>query len=131
MQDLNQNELEVMRILWEHGPLKPAAIQEEFSWPIENATLRSVLAVLMDKGHVTRRRNGKAYFYRARSGRRRGLARMAERMAQVFAGGSTTDLIAQLIRIERLSAVEIEELRRIASECSPTREGPASDRPQG
>jgi len=118
MQDLNQNELETMRILWEHGNMKPAEIQEGFAWPIENATLRSVLAGLMDKGHVTRRKNGKAYYYRAASNRRKGLSRMAQRMAQVFAGGSTAELIAQLIRMERLSPEDIEELRHMASGAS-------------
>ena len=54
MEDLNRNELEAMRILWEHGMMKPAEIQEEFSWPIENATLRSVHAGLIEKGHVRR-----------------------------------------------------------------------------
>lgn len=118
MEDLNRNELEAMRILWEHGMMKPAEIQEEFSWPIENATLRSVLVGLMEKGHVRRRKNGKAYYYRATSNRRKGLSRMARRMAQVFAGGSTAELIAQLIRMEKLSPKEIEELRLIADSRS-------------
>lgn len=118
MDDLNQNELEALRILWEHGSMKPAEIQEKFSWPIENATLRSVLAVLMEKGHVSRRKNGKAFFYRATSNRRKSLSKMARRMAQVFAGGSTAELIAQLIRTEKLSPREIEELRRIAASHS-------------
>jgi predicted transcriptional regulator len=127
MQDLNQNELETMRVLWEHGRMKPAEIQEDFSWPIENATLRSVLAGLMEKGHVTRRKNGKAYYYRAASNRGKGLSRMANRMAQVFAGGSTAELIAQLIRIEKLSPEDIEELRRIAAgpSAEPSADGAA------
>jgi len=118
MEDLNRNELEAMRILWEHGMMKPAEIQGKFSWPIENATLRSVLVGLMEKGHVRRRKNGKAYYYRATSNRRKGLSRMARRMAQVFAGGSTAELIAQLIRMEKLSPKEIEELRLIADSRS-------------
>lgn len=130
MQDLNQNELEALRILWEHGSMKPAEIQEKFSWPIENPTLRSVLAVLIEKGHVTRRKNGRAFFYRATSNRRKGLSRMARRMAQVFAGGSTADLIAQLIRMEKLSPNDIEELRRIAAAPSSSDRKSTSDTAQ-
>ena len=116
MAELNRNEMEAMRILWQGGALKPAQIQEQFSWSIENATLRSVLALLVDKGLVTREKRGKAFFYRARSSQRGMLSKMARRMAHVFTGGSTADLIAQLIKNEKLSRQEIEELRRIAAE---------------
>ena len=116
MAHLNRNELEAMRVLWERGALKPAAIQEDFSWPIENPTLRSVLRVLMDKGLVIRRKKGKAYYYRAKARQRSVLKDMSQRMADVFTGGSAAGLIAQLIKTEKLSIEEIEELRRIADE---------------
>ena len=54
-------ELKVMRLLWEHGELKPAELQERFPEPIKNPALRSYLTTLLEKGHVTRRRVGKAY----------------------------------------------------------------------
>jgi len=113
MQDFNRNEMEALRVLWEHGSLKPAEIQAHFSPPIDNGTLRSVLSGLVDKGHVARAKSGKAFYY---SARRRGslLSTMARRMAEIFSGGSTTDLIAQLIEVEKLSPAEIEEIRRIA-----------------
>ncbi len=128
MQDLNLNELEVLRVLWERGSPKPAEIQEYFSWPIENATLRSVLRGLVDKGHATRAKNGKAFYYSAKAPRGGLLSTMARRMAEVFTGGSTADLIAQLIEAERLSPAEIEELRRIA-EAKADAETAASERP--
>jgi len=115
MTDLNRNELEAMRVLWERGALKPADIQGEFEWPIENATLRSVLRQLVEKGHARREKQGKAYFYQARASRRSLLDSMARRMARVFSGGSAADLIAQLIRAEELSDEEIETLRRLAA----------------
>ena len=116
MSELNKNELEAMRILWESPELKPAQIQEQFSWPIENATLRSVLAVLVEKNLATRTKRGKAFFYQAKRSRRSMMARMAQTMAHVFTGGSTLDLIVQLIKTEKLSKQEIDELRRIAAE---------------
>ena len=54
-----------MRVLWEHGELKPAELQERFSEPIKNPALRSYLTTLLEKGHVTRRRVGRAYYYKA------------------------------------------------------------------
>ena len=116
MAQLNRNELEAMRVLWEKGSLKPAQIQDDFSWSIENATLRSALRLLVEKGLVTRGKKGKAYYYRAKASRRRVLKSMSQRMAHVFTGGSAADLIAQLIKTEELSKKEIEELRRIAAQ---------------
>ena len=105
-----------MRILWEKGPLRPAEIQELFAWRIDNGTLRSVLRVLMEKGHLKRRKVGNAFVYRANASRQRLQSRMAWLMADVFTGGSTADLIAQLIKTEKLSSREIEELSRITEE---------------
>lgn len=116
MASFTQGELEVMQVLWEgEQPLKPAEIQELFPRPIRNAALRSVLLVLLDKGHVKRKRIGKAYYYQAAVPRETAIAKMARRMAEAFCGGSSAALIAHLIRSEKLSEEDIRELRRVAS----------------
>ncbi len=115
MTDLREAELETMRILWEtEEPLKPADIQQGFSWEIDNGTLRSTLAGLMEKGHVTRGKKGKAFFYRPKSSREKLMSQIAGRLANFFTGGSAADFITQLIQSEKLSPEEIAELRRIA-----------------
>ncbi|MCX7044426.1 MAG: BlaI/MecI/CopY family transcriptional regulator [Candidatus Sumerlaeota bacterium] len=116
MTELNKNEMEAMRILWRGGEHKPAEIQAEFSWSIENATLRSALAELVNQGLAAREKQGKAFFYRAAGSQRSAFSKMAQRMAHVFTGGSTAGLIAQLIQNEKLSVQEIGELRRLAAQ---------------
>jgi predicted transcriptional regulator len=115
MPDLNNTQLEVLRILWKLGPLKPAEIEEHFSWPIENATLRSVLRKLCETDHVRREKQGRAYVYCAATTHRAMLTRMVRRMAKIFSGGSHAAFISQLIECEELSPDEIAELRRIAN----------------
>lgn len=107
-------ELEVMQVLWEHDALKPGEIQEKFPRPIRNAALRSVLLVLLEKGHVTRRKVGKAYYYKARTPRQSTLRKMTRRLAEVFCGGSPAVLIAHLIESEELSEEDIRQLKRLA-----------------
>ncbi len=116
MSDLNQNELETMRILWDADSLKPAEIQKQFAWAIENSTLRSVLRNLGERSLVTRRKHGKAYFYKAKKHRHTQFARTMQRMAEVFAGGSKSGLIFELLKREKLTLEELNELRRIAGE---------------
>ncbi len=62
MSSFTSTELEVMKILWEHGDLKPAQIQDRYCRPIKNAALRFQLKVLLEKGHITRQKIGKAYY---------------------------------------------------------------------
>ncbi len=65
MPPFTPGELTVMRLLWELGEMKPADIQRRFPEPIKNPALRSHLTILLGKGHVSRRKVGKAFFYKA------------------------------------------------------------------
>ena len=113
---LNRNELEALRILWEHGELKPVEIQAGFSWPIENATLRSVLVNLVGKGHVRREQRGKAFFYAARIHKTTLLQSMMQTLAQVFAGGSHRELVAQLVETGDIKPDDLKVLSETATE---------------
>ena len=107
-------ELEVMQVLWEHGALKPAEIEERFPRPIRNAALRSLLLILLGKGHVKRRLVGKAYVYEARTPSEGTLRKMTRRLAEIFCGGSTAALIAHMIETEKLSDDDIRELEAVS-----------------
>ena len=115
-ESLNQNELEALRILWERGELKPAHIQSRFSWPIENATLRSVLVNLVEKGHIIRKLHGKAFFYGACAKKTTLLQNMLQTMARVFAGGSSRELVAQLVETGDIKPEDLELIRRTTTE---------------
>jgi predicted transcriptional regulator len=114
MASFTSSELEVMKILWEHGELKPSQMQDRYPRPIKNAALRFQLKVLLDKGHVARRKIGKAYYYKAVTARQGAFRRMAQRMAEVYCRGSAAGLIAELIKTEKLTKDEIQELQRVA-----------------
>jgi BlaI family penicillinase repressor len=112
---LNQNELEALRILWEHGELKPAEVQSRFAWPIENATLRSVLVNLVEKKHITRRLQGKAFFYAARIPKATLLETTMQTLARIFSGGSRQELVMQLLDKSDLKPADLDLLRRTAA----------------
>ena len=111
---LNNNELEVLRLLWEQPPRKPADLQGGFGWAIDNGTLRSVLTGMVDRGLLKRERDGRAYFYSPRVRRETQLKRVIGRIADVFASGSTGELLMSLVKNEKLSDDEIQRLREIA-----------------
>ena len=120
MSRFTPGELKVMRLLWEHGELKPAELQERFPEPIKNPALRSYLTTLLEKGHVTRRRVGKAYYYKAVTRSRSAFRTMLGELVDVYCGGSVQALVMNIIKSERLSEDELLELKRLADDGDST-----------
>jgi BlaI family penicillinase repressor len=116
MPRFTDGELEVMRVLWKHGEMKPAEIQAEFPREIKNPALRSYLTILLEKGHVTRRLKGKAYHYKAKTSRESAFRATYRMLADTFCDGSTESLLCRLIKSENLSDAELLELKRLADE---------------
>jgi BlaI family transcriptional regulator, penicillinase repressor len=119
MSRLTPGEFEVMRILWKHGELKPAEIQKHCSRPIKNAALRSYLTILVEKGHLTRRAKGKAFYYRPKTKRASVFRWMLRDLIDTFCGGSSEALLCHLVAKEKLSPEELVELQRVAQLKSP------------
>lgn len=113
--NLNPNDLEVMQILWEQGPLKPLEIQQRLGTSVKNAALRWQLVTLMEKGHVTRQKVGKAYYYQATTSQQSVFEKFAQRLINVFGGGSAVALIGRMIDQEMMSPEDIKQLRKFAS----------------
>lgn len=111
--NLTRGELEVMSILWEEGELKPAEIQKRFPREIKNSALRSYLSILYEKGHVTRRLEGKAYYYEARTQRRRAVQERLRELVDVYCKGSVHSLLLNLAETEDLSDEDIEALKKL------------------
>jgi predicted transcriptional regulator len=122
MAKLTDAELEVMEILWKDGELNPPQIEERFPRPIKNSAVRGTLSVLLGKGHVTRRKQGKAYFYKAQTGPETAFSSFYQRLLGSVFGGSREALLVHLIREEKLSEKELLELKRLAEEpLEPTK----------
>lgn len=120
MAKFTPGELEVMRILWSHGELKPAEIQRRFSREIRNNALRSYLTILLEKGHVIRQRKGKAYYYRAKTRLESTFRLMFDELVRSCFDGSTEALLCHLIKQEELSEDDLLELKRMAEEETPS-----------
>ena len=112
---LTETELNVMRVLWEKGELKPAQIQAAFGKPIQNNALRGVLTILVEKGHLTRRRVGKAFFYKPLTRKESAFRSLFRQMVQTFWNGSTEAMLAHLIREEKLSERDWKKLKAISN----------------
>jgi BlaI family penicillinase repressor len=120
MPPFTPGELCVMRLLWEHGELKPGELQSRYPERIKNSALRSYLTILLEKGHVSRRKAGKAYFYKAVTRRESAFRTTLRDFVNAYCGGSTQALLLNLISSEKLSERELVALKRLADESEAT-----------
>jgi len=114
MAGFTAGEMQVMRILWEHGELKPSEIEGRFPRPIKNAALRSYLTILVEKGHLVRRRKGNAFYYRPKTKRESTFRSMLGDLVNTFCDGSVEALLCCLLAKEKLSEQELLDLQRMA-----------------
>jgi BlaI family transcriptional regulator, penicillinase repressor len=109
-------ELKVMRLLWAHGELKPAELERLFPEPIKNSALRSYLGILLEKGHVSRRAVGKAYYYKAITRSRSAFRKTLGDLVEAYCGGSLQSLVMNIIQMEKLSEDDLIALKRLADQ---------------
>jgi predicted transcriptional regulator len=119
MPTFTPGELAVMQLLWERGEMKPADLQRNFPWKIKNPALRSHLTILLGKGHVTRRKIGKAYFYQAATRRHSAFRSTLRELVDNYCGGSMRALVLNLIKTEKLTGTELLEIERLAKGGAP------------
>ncbi len=115
-------ELDVMEILWRDGECSATQIEERISRSITNSSIRSILTILLEKGHLSRRKRGKAFLYTATTQPESAFTTAFTRMIDAFFRGSTDAFLAHLIEREHLSETELLNLKRIG-ERKPTKKG--------
>jgi BlaI family transcriptional regulator, penicillinase repressor len=109
-------ELEFMRIIWELGEPSPDEIGEALARTgrgISIGSVRNVLAIMMHKGYLARRKEGKAYRYRGKVHKdeaRRTI--IADLLANAFEGSESL-VVAALLENRAISAEEREKIRRL------------------
>ncbi|MEM7600678.1 MAG: BlaI/MecI/CopY family transcriptional regulator [Verrucomicrobiota bacterium] len=115
-----------MQLLWgADDALKPSEIESQFSWPIENTTLRSVLAVMLDRGDLDREKRGKAYHYFPRQLKTEALGDMLSGLVRLFGSRSRVGLVSRLMQEESLTDEEVRHLKELALDTeTPTTKAP-------
>lgn len=112
-------ELEFMKILWEKGEAAPDEVIEAFANIGRNltyGTIRNMLVLMIEKGHVARRKQGKVYLYKALVGENEAKKKMVEDiLARVF-DGSESSMVATLLSGKDVQEDELNEIRRIVDD---------------
>ena len=109
-------ELEVLKVLWAHGP---ATVREVLTHlhqrgrRVAYTTVQTLLTRLEQKRYATSDKSEFAYVYRAKLTRERVTRSRLKTLVKQLYDGAAGPLVLQLIRTERFSAQEIEELQEL------------------
>ena len=118
-------ELEVLQIIWEHGPCTVREVMNLLSpkRPRAYTSVMSLMSVMADKGMLRQKAEGKAFIYSAKVSRNKTQSRMLGDLLNRAFDGSASALVAHLLRETELSIEEMDEIRQAIAEFGKKKGG--------
>jgi BlaI family penicillinase repressor len=111
-------EWEVMNVLWERAPASAIevadALRDRTGW--HPKTVKTLLGRLVKKGVLRFREEGNRYVYSPAIPRQRYVREESASFIDRVFGGETTPALMHFVRNSRLSAEDIDELRKLLEE---------------
>ena len=101
-----------MDIVYAAGKVSAREVMDGMPDPPSYATVRSILRVLVEKGELTFKKDGRSYIYAARKSRDRVARSALSRLLQTFYGGSVGQAVSGLLELESADLGD-DELKRI------------------
>jgi BlaI family transcriptional regulator, penicillinase repressor len=108
---LTPREAQIMEVLWTQGPCPADRIREALPDHPHDSTVRTLLRILETKSFVKHSIQGKAFIYRPAVKRANAERKAVNSLLQRFFGGSAEALVLRLIEDEKLTAVQLEQLK--------------------
>ena len=111
----SNSELEVLNVLWSAGPATVRDVYErlERREEIGYTTVLRVMQRMLKKGLVSRHSAGRKHVYAAGHRRQNLIGRVTRNFVDRVFLGSSSDLVLKALEHERLTAEEIDEIRRL------------------
>jgi len=109
---LSQREREIMDAIYRLGRATAKEVQEKLTDDLANATIRTMLRILEEKGHLKHVEDGRKFVYSPTRPRSREAKNAMQRLVGVFYEGSVASAMAGLLRMKdtQLSDKELDEL---------------------
>ena len=105
-------ELEVLKILWEHGPSTVREVMRQQADERAYTSVMSLLNVMTEKGLLRRRPQGRAFLYETAAEREATLGGMLRDMLGRAFEGSASAMVAHLLEQSSPDDEELSEIRR-------------------
>jgi BlaI family transcriptional regulator, penicillinase repressor len=118
-QDVTDAELAVLQVLWTRGAATIRQLTDAVypdGGTAHYATVQKLLERLEAKGCIRRERTSAAHLFSATIRQEELIGRRLRAMAEKLCGGSLTPLLTHLVRAERLTPRQRQELRALIDE---------------
>jgi predicted transcriptional regulator len=116
--NISEAEAQVMEVLWQRSPQGTeeiaAALKGSQAWQL--ATIKTLLNRLLNKGAVQAEKDGRRYLYSPRLQREDWVGQQSIGLLDRLFGGSLAPLVAQFSSQRRLSAEDLDALKRLIAE---------------
>jgi BlaI family transcriptional regulator, penicillinase repressor len=108
--ELGELERAVMKIMWSHESLTAELVREKLPRPLKEATVRTVLRRLEDKGYVKHAVENRTFIYSAAESRGHVATRAVKRIVDWFCDGSVDEVLVGMVDAEMVSKAQLDRL---------------------
>jgi len=114
--ELGELERAILLVVWRKGTLTAEQVREELGRPLKDATIRTVLRRLEEKGYLAHTVEDRTFLYRPAESRQRVTGRAVKRIMDWFCEGSVEALLVGMVDSKVLDRAELQRLaERIAA----------------
>ncbi len=116
--DLSRRERQILEVIYRLGEASANDIMAALPESLANATVRTQLRILEDKGVVKHRREGKKFLFRPSVNRKAAAKSALRSVLATFFGGSVEDALATHLADPKanLDAEQMQRLRKLIDE---------------
>lgn len=111
---LSRRERQIMDIVYSRKEATANDVLAEIPDPLSRVTVRTMLRILEDKGHLKHTTRGREFVYRPVRARRRAGQSAMRRLLDTFFDGSLTDAVAAHM-VDAAAELDEGELKRLAA----------------
>lgn len=108
---MTDRETEIMQVMWATGETTVDDVRRGLEGDLADSTVRTLLAIMEDKGYVSSCLEGRARVYRARVRRNEAQTSALKSLTRRLFGGSPDLVVARLLEDEEISLEELDRLR--------------------
>ena len=115
---LTEVELEFMQIVWQGGEVTPEDVLEQLRRQgrnLSDGSVRKILSILVTKGYLSRRPEGRTFRYRAEVPKGRANRSMLMDLVNRAFAGSPALMVAALLDSPKVSEADLKQIKQLIS----------------
>ena len=113
-------ELQILQVLWRSGPAPVREVRDDLAprRDLAYTSVMTIMNIMVDKGYLSRKKNGPSYVYRPRVTEKATSRRMLRDLVTRVFNGSAMAVVVHLLESSDVDEAEIRTLREMLHRMS-------------